>query len=212
YRSAKEDASTRHFLPYPEVVVASVAVTDASGTPFASPTLYAYGGAEQIFDAAADRWVFPGYQRRVSLQTTGDPPALGEGMASVTDSYPLGPFADGLRATANLLRFPKAGRTSDVTTLSGTVGSDPWALLGTDIAHDARRIAGTHYDWSARPLPAGLTDSEYCIDMVYPYDYKRSLDYKNDPTNQSVDQCAERGFVFQTLARSFRGTPGTAVP
>ena len=73
-------------------MVSSVTTTDASNNPLTSPTLYAYGGASQYFDAAYDRWVSPGYQRQVTLQSTGDPSAPTDGNASITDSYPLAPF------------------------------------------------------------------------------------------------------------------------
>ena len=51
-----------------------------------SPTLYAYGDASQYFNSALDRWVFPGYRRKVTLQNTGDPGNPGTGNAVITDS------------------------------------------------------------------------------------------------------------------------------
>ena len=70
YRSAKDDASTPHYTTSSEIVVTSVTTTDdVSGLPLVSPTLYAYGGiANPHFDAAVDRWVLAGYQRRVTLR------------------------------------------------------------------------------------------------------------------------------------------------
>ena len=213
YRSAKEDASTSHSVPYPEIVVSSVSTTDASGNLLAQPTLYAYGGAFQFFDAAADRFVFPGYARRVSVQYTGEQAPPTDGRAQISHTYPLATFEQvrDLDATARFLRYAKMGRVSDVTTLSGDIGTDPWALLTTPIDTDARRIAASHYDYSARLLPVVATGNEYCIDMLLPYDYDGSLAYKNDTTHQSFDQCAERGFTLQTSVTSYRGTPGMAV-
>ena len=53
YRSAKEDTSTNHLVPSPEVVV--TAVTQDNQGQSLSPTLYAYGNASQYFDSALDR-------------------------------------------------------------------------------------------------------------------------------------------------------------
>ncbi len=73
--------------------------------------MYAYGGALQIFDCGPDRFVFPGYERRVALHNTGDPQAPTDGVASLTDTYPLAPFDERLDGTARFLRYGKAGRT-----------------------------------------------------------------------------------------------------
>jgi RHS repeat-associated protein len=224
YGSAKVDGSTAHFLPYPEVVVTEVATQDAAAnspvTPnnLVSPVFYAYGGASQIFDAASDRWVFPGYQRKVALQTTSDPGARTNVTATVTDSYPLAPFADPtIDATARFLRNLKAGRTSDVTTLAGDSGSvfpitDPSLLLAADITIYPR-IAASHMDYTARVLgqglgPLGPLGASLCVDMVVPYDFHASNAYAQ--SHQSFDQCLEYGFALQTSLSSYRGTPGNA--
>jgi len=219
YRSAKEDTSTKHLLPYPEIVVTSVDAVDTAGnTPLVTPSLSAYGGAEQIFDPAYDAFRFPGYQRAVSLRNTGDSAAPNDGMATIHDTYALAPIVTGSEGDshARFLRYLKTGRSKDATTLSGNVGTDPWALLAVDAAHDARRIAGTHSDWDARLLPIGLTTGAGActdmLDMLYPYDFTKSSDYRTAHASDSFDQCVEHGFAFQTLSRSFRGTPGTAVP
>ena len=213
YRSAKEDASTDHLLPSPEVVVTAVTTRDVLGVfdQSLSPTFYAYGDANQYFDSALDRWVFPGYRRKVTLQNTGDPGNPRTGNAVITDSLSLDPFdlhVD-VDLTTRFLRYLKAGRTSDVTTISGELGLDPWALLTTDIRTDARRIAASHMEYSGRLLlPIGPTGDEYCFDMLDPYDFTGSRNY--NPASGSLDQCVERGFALQTSVTSWRGTPGTA--
>jgi RHS repeat-associated protein len=228
YGSAKEDASTNHLLPHAEIVVRSITVAATQGQTTQLTSKYAYGGASQFFDAAADRWVFPGYQRRVALQNTinpDDPGDQGAGNAVITDAYPLAGFDPGMDTAQRLTRYLKAGRTRDVTTLSGDtghafdVGTDPAALLTADITSDARRIASRHMDYTLRRLPDGLpdgpapvvdpNDARYCVDMVSPYDYDQSLGYAKDSTAKSADQCAERGFVLQTSVTSYRGTPAT---
>jgi YD repeat-containing protein len=198
-------------LPYPEIVVSSVDTSDASNFSLVLGIQYAYGGAVQVFDAAYDRFVFPGYQRKVTMQYAGPDAPPTDGMASLTDTYPHAPFDPAMDPTARYLRYAKAGRVSDVTTLSGDMGTDVWALLLADRANDARRIAASHSDYSARLLPVVATGNEYCVDMVYPYDYGKSLAYNNDTTHQSFDQCAEHGLALQTSVTSWRGTPGTAL-
>ena len=183
YRSAKEDASTNHLVPSPEVVVTSVTTQESVGQSL-SPTLYAYGNASQYFDSALDRWVFPGYRRKVSLQNTGNASDPGAGNAVITDALPLDPFDLNVAVdpTTRLLRYLKAGRTSDVTTISGELGTDPWALLATDVTTDARRIAASHIGYlTGGCCRQGKTGNESCIDMLDPYDYTGSLNYKDTP-------------------------------
>jgi hypothetical protein len=171
---------------------------------------YAYGDAVKYFDSALTAGS-SGISAKVTLQNAGDPGNPGTGNAVITDSLPLDPFdlhVD-VDLTTRFLRYLKAGRTSDVTTISGELGLDPWSLLTTDIRTDARRIAASHMEYSGRLLlPVGPSGNVYCIDMLDPYDYTRSLNYKND--HDSLDQCTERGFALQTSVTSWRGTPGTA--
>ena len=212
YRSAKEDTLTNHLLPRPELVVTAIATQDDRTKDQLSPVLYAYGEASQHFDAAYDRWVFPGYRRKVSLRNTGDANDPGAGNAVISDAIPFVPivdFNDLEDFPTRLLRYLKAGRVSDVTKLSGELGRDPWALLTADIRTDARRIAATHMEYAGRLLPQGRSGNEFCVEMIFPYDYPNSHAYNND--FGSLDQCAERGFALQSSVTSWRGTPGTAV-
>ena len=207
YRSAKEDPlRTAHQVPFPEIVVTAVETSDEA------PTLYAYGDAELHFDPRHDAFIFPGYKRSVALRITSDqvaPPPT-EGVATITDTYPLAPFDESMDANARFKRYLKAGRVSDVTTISGNVGRDPWKLLDMNVNTDPRRIASTQYDWGTRILPTGPTGNEYCIDMVYPYDYFSSALFLFGHLNDSHDQCVVHGFVFPKSTLSWRGTPGIA--
>jgi hypothetical protein len=220
YRSAKEDFITFRSVPSAEIVVTAVGTSDEFGSSLESPTLYAYGDARLNFDPKYDAFIFSGYKRSVALRITSDqviPPPT-EGVATITDTYPLAPFDESMDSNARFKRYLKAGRVSDVTTISGNLGRDPWALLDTNVNIDPRRISGTHYDWDARILPAGpsfIGGNDFGIDMVYPYDYHRSVLFffghlgdAGDNFNQSV----VHGFVFQKSALSWRGTPGTASP
>ena len=68
--------------------------------------------------------------------------------------------------------------------ISGELGTDPWALLATDVTTDARRVAASHSAYTistTQLLPAGKTGNEYCVDMLDPYDYTGSLTYKDQP-------------------------------
>lgn len=213
YRSAKENGAS-HFLPFPEIVVTAVGTSDEFESALETPTLYAYGFAGLNFDPAYDAWVFPGYRRSVQLRITSDqviPPPV-DGVASVTDTYGLAGFDTGMNAEARFKRYMTTGRVRDVTVLAGNVGRDPWALLGIDAATDARRIAGTHYDWDARRLPAGATPTPplFCLDLGIPYDFVTS---GSDVLLHAIpDQCLEHGFVFQQAVDSWRGQPGGAPP
>ncbi|MEP7043276.1 MAG: RHS repeat-associated core domain-containing protein [Dokdonella sp.] len=213
YRSAKDDASTLHQVPFPETVVSSVSTTgfDNGTTSVLSSTSYAYGGAEQYFDAAYDAFVFPGYQRQVTLIGDGSATATGQGSATINDALGLQPFDPSMDRTARLNRYLTVGRTSAVTTLAGNVGTDAWALLATNVQNDSRRIAGAQYDWASRVLPSTPASAQRCIDRVFAYDWLGSALY-DIQQHDSIDQCAEIGFAFQTTTFNWRGRPGTGDP
>jgi hypothetical protein len=214
YRSAKEDYITWHQVPFPEIVVAAVGTADESGAALESPTLYAYGNSGLNYDPKSDSFVFPGYQRRVELRITSDqvvPPPT-DGVATITETYPLTPFDESMDSNARFTRYLKAGHVSDVTTISGNVGVDPWAHLETNTNTDPRRISGSHYDWDTRVLATGQSVGESCLDMVYPYDYHRSRDFVLNHLDANSDQCMVHGFAFEKSALSWRGSPGTASP
>ena len=97
-----------------------------------------------------------------------------------------------------------------MTTLSGNVGADPWALLTADTGHDTRRSGGAHY-WNTRrsapgPAPSG---NRAPVEMVYPYNFKAFTFPRPRTQAISFDQCAEHGFVFRASTFSWRGTPGS---
>jgi RHS repeat-associated protein len=222
YRSAKEDATTLHQLPFPEIVVATVATTGTRGLGGnLAATLYAYGGAEQVFDPALDTFTFQGYRRSVELRI---PTAESTGVVTITDTYgpatasdPFGILGAGgttipTTQAQRYRRYLSAGRPSDVTLISGSLGSDPWALLATNVATDPRRIAATHYEWDARSLasasdPGGF---EICVEMVFPYDYVASTLYAL--ARNTYDVCGAHGFAYGLNAESWRGEPGAAPP
>lgn len=208
YQSAKEDGTTRHNVPHPEIVVTTVAVTDSTDKLQSAVTTYAYGGGELIFDSVQDRFIFPGYQRTVVRVSTDQATVDGDGIATVTDTYPLEPFATNLDAESRFSRARRAGRVRDITTLSGFFNNDTRGLLTSNLANDPRRIAASHYSYYAKLLPSGPTPAtnESCIEMVYPYDYDRSVANQLSSNN---DECTKYGFVGLEKVLVYRGTPGT---
>ena len=210
YQSAKEDPRSHHNVPSPEIVVTAEATTDAADARLASTTRYAYHGAGLIFDSAYDAFVFPGYQRTVELRATSNDTPDGI-VATITDAYGLAPFDPNMDAAARFTRYLKVGRVSDVTVLSGRLGTDPWLLAIGDISTNIFRKSGVHHDWDARLLPPGPASAgnEQCLDMMFPYDFAQS---QANRLSAADDACTKHGFVFQTTVSAWRGTPGTANP
>jgi hypothetical protein len=210
YRSAKENGTSLHNVPYPEIVVTAEGVTDGVGKLRSAVTTYAYGGAELIFDSAEDRFIFPGYQRTVELRATDNEISDGN-VAVITDTYGLSLFDPSMDAATRFKRYLKVGRVSDVTVLSGGLGTDPWRLTTGDLNHNTFRKSGAHYDWDARLLPPGPAPAgnEQCMDMMFPYDFPLSRQFA---IFNASDECTRHGFVFQTTGSSWHGEPGTAEP
>lgn len=224
YRSLKSDAGAVHQVPFPEVVVDSVATSGTLGLGGdLAATTYAYGGAELTFDPAVDGFAFRGYRRRVEVPAPVAQPA-GFATITITDNYApvsaIDPYgvARGaiLDATQRYNLYLRAGRVSDVTVLSGNFGTAalaaPSQLLALDVASDNRRIAATHYEWASVFLTAGSDPAgpEPCSEMVSPYDYAASTAYAAG--HPSYDACIARGFAYGASVQSWRGDPGAAPP
>jgi RHS repeat-associated protein len=207
YRSAKEDPLTDHLLPFPEIVVAAVGTRNAAFANILSATQYAYGNARLIYDPAFDSFRFPGYQRSVEVHRSDAPGAIPTVLATITDRYGLVPADESMDSNALFRRYLKPGRTSDITVLSDSIVSSAWGLLNVNTATDSRRVAGMHYDWDTRLLPPGPTGNEFCLDMVFPYDFEASAAFPSD-----LDQCTQHGFAFESSQFTWRGNPGTAAP
>jgi RHS repeat-associated protein len=210
YKSAKEDTVSAHLVPFPEIVVSAVTVTDSSDNKLVSSTRYAYGRAELMFDSGRDAFVFRGYERTVALRGT-NPENASEGFATITDAYPLPPFifSSFPDALSRFKRYQQAGRVSDVTTVSGSVGTDAYALLTTNIANNTSRTSGVHYTYDARLLPAGrdMAGNESCTDVMHPYNYSLSITLA-----LSDDQCTQMGFSFLRDETAWRGAPWSSDP
>ncbi len=206
YRSAKEDGTTLHQVPFPEIVVTSVETkgTQSFGGTL-SATRYGYGDAELVFDSALDGFTLPGYGRAVALQVTSVRRGRAQGVATVTDTYRLAPFAPTPK-NERFGRYLRVGRLRDVTVFSGFLPADPWALLSVDVATDARRIGATHYDWATRlfeepSLPGG--NPLDCMEMAHPYDFAASFGAALG--SLAYDACSAHGFVYGLATDSWRG-------
>gem|GEM_PF-1237131 len=209
YRSAKEDAATRHVVPFPEIIVTSKATVDPTNSALLSPVRRAYGDINLYFDSVADGFISTGYLRTVTVQNTGDQPGTPEvdGAATVTDRYPLQPFATWMDAQTRFLRYQRVGQVRDVTTLAGNVGADPWALLAVNIDSDVRRISGSQVTWEAKLVASGGSTGEPCVDMADPFSFRISRD-----VSLGTDVCTQRGLAFQRSSWQWRGTPSASSP
>jgi RHS repeat-associated protein len=212
YRSAKEDGSTNHQVPYPEIVVSEVKTAvrriDGTGVDLAlAPTQYAYGDIGLIYDSAADVFRSSGYRRRVQL-TYGDSQPERQSRATIYDHYTLDPFPTTFpfpNATQRMARSLLPGRVKDVTVLSGGIDGDAWSLLAVDIATDPRAIGGIRYSVDTARDARYFNDTVAavgCIDMVYPYDYEASSSHQTP----FVNPCSTRGFSYTSSTISWRGS------
>ncbi|MFP2906014.1 RHS repeat-associated core domain-containing protein [Pyxidicoccus sp. 3LFB2] len=203
YRSAKEDITTKHQVPFPENVVTSVTTQGLQGLGGSLHTMrYAYGGAELHYDTALQRFTMPGYQRTVALRT---PSIQGqyEGFAVITDRHPLPAFTP----TTQVDRFSRyllAGRVRDVTAIKD-VGIDPWAIL---TLNTQGRVRGTHIDHAAKlfvePAIPGTRETD-CMELMHPYDFAASKAV-NEGGSSDYDMCSAHGFMYAKARTAWRGT------
>ena len=207
YRSAKENGTALHQVPFPEIVVSSVETTGTLGLGGSlSSTRYAYGGAEMFYDPRSDAFTFPGYQRTVHLRSVGEPGMVrAPSLAMITDTYALTPWAPSMTPNERFGRYLRAGRVRDTTKLGGDLGTDPWPLLSTNVGSDARRIGGEHFEWDTRSFVESYPpSSDFCMELMYPYDFDASV--SNWFANNNYDVCATHGFMFGSSMSSWRGS------
>ncbi|MBK7862262.1 MAG: hypothetical protein IPJ65_27375 [Archangiaceae bacterium] len=204
YRSAKEDRSTRHQVPFPEIVVTAMETAGTYGLGGRlSATQYAYGDATQFYDPALDRFRMAAYGRTVSLVLTSLAPGKADGVATVTDTYPLPTFSAAPQ-NERFGRYLKAGRVRDSTVLSGTLDVSPWALLTADVNTDPRRISQTHSELATVLInepPIANANTFDCFEMVYPYSFINS--WGANPG--FYDVCSSHGFVYERWTTTSKG-------
>jgi hypothetical protein len=201
--------SAKHYtigaVPFPEIVVTSVATEGALGLGGArAGSRFAYERAALVFDSAADRYVFPGYGRNVEvrLDNVGD---RREGFATITDAWPLTAFSLALNREERWLRAQRVGRLRDVMTLRASDNIDPWSLLGVTPS-DARVIGVTHHEWLAKlydlPPSAGMNALD-CMEMFEPLDFAQS--FGANIGTQGIDACRAQGFAYRASTESWYG-------
>ena len=194
-------------MPFPEIVVAAVetAATQNLGGDLAR-VRYAYGAAEQFFDFVADRFVFPGYGRRLELRvpTLTPTPLQQEGQLIVTDTWELAPFVASPKEE-RFGRYLRAGRTKDVTVVEGIFNLRVEQHLLIDVAVDGRRTSMSHYLWSPVVVEEpSVPSSGECFDVMHPYDWRATFVANATPPQLNV--CTAHGFVYARSNDSWRGT------
>lgn len=207
YRSAKEDVVTAHQDPSPEIVVTSVETTGTLGLGGSTAaTTYAYGGAEMVFDPWVDGFFMPGYARSITQRTVLSPFGRAQGIAVVTDTYPLEEFISFSfpPAADRVARYLRAGRVRDVTAVVAP-GSDVWRLLSLDVATDSRRIGASHHEFAMQlvkdPTPSNVANPLECFEVMFPYDWNLSVE------NNFGDFafCGGHGFLYENVTTEWRG-------
>lgn len=206
YRSAKDDGTTLHQVPSPEIVVDRVETNGTTGTGLGgslAARTYAYGNNSVFFDPMLDAFRPTGYLRSVEVAVTATPGGPEEltGSAILTDRYPLNDiafpgFPDGGE------RYVRVGRVSDVHSLVVPGTTDPWSLLTVATASDARRRAGTHIS-SASHLDFTTSSVSDCYDLLWPYDSSLSLAFNQ---NHEWFPCTAHGYAYSDETTSWRGS------
>jgi hypothetical protein len=111
------EGGRHHLAPsaIPEIVVTSAETIGTQGLGRTlSATRYAYGGAELLFDSALDAFTLPAYGRSVELRLISVRGARRDGLATITDTYRLVPFA--LASNSERFgRYLRAGRVGHPT-------------------------------------------------------------------------------------------------
>jgi RHS repeat-associated protein len=201
YKSAKEDATTAHQVPFPEIVVTAV---DTTGTLGLGGTLhavrYAYGDAAQVYDPMADAFVLPAYGRSVEVRGVGRAGLEAE-TAILTDTLDLPAFVPGSTDAVRYDRYAQAGRVRDVTILGKGVPRDPWALLAVDTATDVRRTGAERRAWKSTFVPGATLPAadDDCVDIPDPYAWDPDAD-------NTFSTCMWRGFGFASSVETWTGT------
>jgi RHS repeat-associated protein len=200
YRSAKEDSTTLHQVPFPEIVVTSVETTGTAGLGGSlSAVRYAYGDAQMFFDPMLDAFTMRAYGRSVEVHGTGREDWDAD-YAIIREPYPLDPFDPSAPPAERFQRYQRAGRLRD-THMLNHVPRDPWELLVALIPADPRVSAGVHDEWTSRYQPTQPTFIPFdCIEVSDPYNWALSLGYSN-----GYNPCAAAGFGYRESSESWQG-------
>jgi len=219
YRSAKEDATMLHQVPFPEIVVSEVQTTGMQGLGGDFCRQY---GMLMVAPSCCSilrwtRFTFPGYQRliRVGVSLRRRRKVLQPSPMPTSRLHQLTPTAYSIPDTGHYRpstvaqrysTYLRAGHLSDVTVLSGSLGADPWALLSADVTSDSAahcRYAlrmGESVCWRWVQI---LPQPEPCPEMVLPYDLGGSILYAL--FNDTSQRCLQRAKASRTRSVLSRG-------
>jgi len=203
YKSAKEDASTHHNVPFPELVVSSVKTTGSYGLGGTlSEVRYAFGDADLFFDPGLDVFTIRAYGRAVEVHGTG--PEIGTGtFAVIRSTHKLDNYSAFVTDEARFARYQRVGRVKDSYVLGHGVPADPWALLSATPLSDSRLISGETALWASRYSPTTGSNGNAidCIDILDPYNWALSFGL-----NIGHSPCLGRGLGYAQTSDSWTGT------
>jgi RHS repeat-associated protein len=194
YASAKDDNTTLHQTPAPEIVVGKVK-TVRSGQAV-TETTYAYGNPLFGYDPLEQRFEGFGYGRTVAVTQTdseGRLPGVGEARATITDRVPL--VLDTSTNARRLLSVLRGGVVNTVTELAGSLPA-AGQMLTRILTSDPSRIGATTYNYDARVSEDTTSDSA-CLFVDDPY---------LGTLASSLNTCKSRGFAYTSVTAAWRGT------
>jgi RHS repeat-associated protein len=207
YRNLKTDEGLAiHNLPSPEIALVQTDVARWSGPALTvEPTYFVYGRTKLRFDAAADRWTSPGYERVISVR--GLPIAQGAvlGTATITDHF------QPQDAVGNHDAFLLAGRPRRTVTLEGTFELDSIdsLLLLFDTSADPRWHSDTAYEYATTKqlLPDYTGVGDDCTSIAQPWEGGSSVGIASD--TDWDPPCRATGFAYTSRVTTRRGDAGT---
>lgn len=195
YANAKNDATTAHAVPVPEIVVSAVNVSvDDLSAPDNRTTYYAYGDARYGYDGMAARWAFLGYGRHIEVSgristKTGIP--LVSGVLAAYDfgapALPNASFAD-LATASKLQRVTMAEGDFDPEHL------DPYLLPGS-----ITPFAGADYGYAAVQRPASWEETQN-LNRLYDCG-----EFDHGAAIGAPEGCTRNGLVYQATAQRWEG-------
>jgi RHS repeat-associated protein len=199
YESAKKDTRTSHAVPFPEIVVTQTSTSVGSDYRIEA-RLSAYGQAALRYHAPAERWVFPGYGRQISMR--GKPmnpfrPDYIRGLVQLTERNRTLDYDGGYEG--HIL----VGRVRDIYLADGRYERDPWKLLDYEIKSDSHRLHGRiHIDHAEQHIKGigGGGNKPDCL-AWNPYYFGPHSNYggSNDPW------CRSTGFAYARVVDQWRG-------
>jgi RHS repeat-associated protein len=224
YVSAKQQDPTlsSHDVPFPEIVVGTVATTRTSDTTETklAPTTYAYSGATMGFDNTLEAFIFSGYTRVVAIQgpiSSLDPHVATAYNATVTQYNQYAPvdcqLSEGCPIQIDSDRYLQragAGTVAQQSVMSGVTDGNPWDLAADNPAADPLTEQFSQ-NWFANSYVDEGTTGAFpdCVEYMDPYDFDDSYADACPGGNCSAhyNPCSTHGFVYASIIDNSRGLP-----